>query len=94
MIGPESTTLAGTLLTIFSKIVKQILSKDVAVDIARIVTLLSEENIRKSELVVILGPTTKGPPLKPVLVRYSLTPLLSNIAGVLSNVLRLSVLIC
>jgi hypothetical protein len=60
---------------------------------ARIVALPSEENMRKSESAVELGPTTKGPPAKPVPLRYSLTPTLSNTAGVLSNEARPSVLI-
>jgi hypothetical protein len=51
------------------------------------VTLPSDEKIRRSDLVVTLEPTTKGPPAFPVPVRYSLTPTLSKIAGVLSKLL-------
>lgn len=58
-LGPitsESETPAGTVLSIFSKIVKQVFSKADAEDMALIVALPSEEKMRRSDLVVTLGP--------------------------------------
>jgi hypothetical protein len=48
-ITPESSTPLGTVLIIFSKIVKQVSSKDCGEDMAWIVAFPSEENIRKSD---------------------------------------------
>jgi len=57
------------------------------------VALLSEENKRRSERVVALKPTTKGPPHLPEPFRYSETPTWSKTPGVESKESAPSVLL-
>ena len=85
-MGLESVVPAGTVLSIFSKMVKQVLLKDAAEDMALIVTLLSDLKMRRSDCMVTFWVVTRGPPLFPVPVRYSWTCVLSNLNGVLSKV--------
>jgi len=51
------------------------------------VALLSDEKSRRSEFVVSLKPTTRGPPALPVPLRYSFTLDASKTAVVLSKLL-------
>jgi len=92
-IGSESTTPWGTVSIMRSKIAKHFSLKESGCARPAMVILPSEEKIRRSELVVWLLPTTSGPPRRPVPLRYSFTPVVSRISGVLSKWLAPSVLV-
>jgi hypothetical protein len=85
-MGLESVVPAGTVLSIFSKMFKQVDLKEAAEDMARIVALLSDWKMRRSDRMVTFWVVTRGPPFFPVPVRYSWTCVLSNLNGVLSKV--------
>lgn len=83
---PERVTAFGTVLIIFSNIVKQVFSKVVWVlAIALTVALLSFSKRRLSDWKVVFEVVTKGPPALPVPLRYFRRPTLSNTNGVSSK---------
>ena len=82
----ESVVPAGTVLSIFSNVAKQVFLKVAAEDMALTVTFLSDVKMRRSDCMVTFWVVTRGPPFFPVPVRYSWTCVLSNLKGVLSKV--------